>query len=43
MPAELAYYLVCPEATAERPKIVAFRDWLIEMTGGAPASAAEPG
>ncbi len=42
VPAELAYYLVCPEATAERPKIVAFRDWLIEMTGGRPATDAEP-
>lgn len=24
------YYLVCPEATADRPKIVAFRDWMRE-------------
>jgi LysR family glycine cleavage system transcriptional activator len=23
------YYLVCPEATAERPDIVAFREWLL--------------
>ena len=23
-----AFYLVCPEATAERPRMVAFRDWL---------------
>jgi LysR family glycine cleavage system transcriptional activator len=29
LPATFAYYLVCPEATAERPKIVAFRDWLL--------------
>ncbi len=26
---EFAYWLVCPRATAEQPKIVAFRDWLI--------------
>jgi LysR family glycine cleavage system transcriptional activator len=33
LPATFAYYLVCPEATAERPKIAAFRDWLLaEMT-----------
>ncbi len=25
---EWAYYLVCPKATAERPKIAAFRGWL---------------
>ena len=24
-----AYYIVCPKQTAERPKIRAFRDWLI--------------
>jgi len=24
-----AFYLVCPEATAERPRMVAFRDWLL--------------
>ncbi|MGH6934060.1 MAG: transcriptional regulator GcvA [Dongiaceae bacterium] len=28
MPAEFAYYLVAPEASADRPKIVAFRDWI---------------
>ncbi|MFQ5959103.1 MAG: LysR substrate-binding domain-containing protein, partial [Alphaproteobacteria bacterium] len=28
LPAEYAYYVVCPEATAERPKIAAFREWL---------------
>ena len=26
--ADHAYFLVCPEATAERPKVVAFREWL---------------
>ncbi|MBV8537798.1 MAG: transcriptional regulator GcvA [Alphaproteobacteria bacterium] len=27
-----AYWLVCPETTAERPKIKAFRDWITEET-----------
>jgi LysR family glycine cleavage system transcriptional activator len=29
-PSALAYYLVCPETTAERPKIAAFREWIVE-------------
>jgi LysR family glycine cleavage system transcriptional activator len=29
MPHDLAYYLVCPEAAAERPRIAAFRAWLL--------------
>jgi LysR family glycine cleavage system transcriptional activator len=29
IPHDLAYYLVCPEATAEQAKIVAFRSWLL--------------
>jgi LysR family transcriptional regulator, glycine cleavage system transcriptional activator len=29
IPYELAYYLVCPEAVAERPKIQRFREWLL--------------
>ena len=28
-PQEFAYWLVCPRATADQPKIVAFRDWLL--------------
>ncbi|MFQ5785877.1 MAG: transcriptional regulator GcvA [Alphaproteobacteria bacterium] len=32
LPAEFAYYLVCPEASAGRPKIAAFRDWLMAET-----------
>lgn len=28
VPADYAYYLVCPHYTAERPKLVAFREWL---------------
>jgi LysR family transcriptional regulator, glycine cleavage system transcriptional activator len=27
-PTPFAYYIVCPEATAERPKVAAFRHWL---------------
>ncbi|MDP6389374.1 MAG: transcriptional regulator GcvA [Alphaproteobacteria bacterium] len=30
LPAEFAYYIVTPEATADRPKIVAFREWFLE-------------
>ena len=30
LPAEFAYYLVCPETTAERHKNAAFRAWLLE-------------
>ncbi|MEX1205672.1 MAG: transcriptional regulator GcvA [Dongiaceae bacterium] len=29
LPTEFAYYVVAPEATADRPKVAAFRDWLI--------------
>ena len=28
-PQEFSYWLVCPRATADQPKIVAFRDWLL--------------
>ena len=28
-PQEFSYWLVSPRATAEQPKIVAFRDWLL--------------
>ncbi len=30
LPMELEFYFVCPHVAAERPKIVAFRDWLLE-------------
>jgi LysR family glycine cleavage system transcriptional activator len=29
-PQEFSYWLVCPRATSEQPKIVAFRDWLLQ-------------
>jgi LysR family glycine cleavage system transcriptional activator len=52
MPHDLAYYLVCPEASAERPRIAAVRKWLLaeaatyerELTGLARACPdPEPG
>jgi LysR family transcriptional regulator, glycine cleavage system transcriptional activator len=30
LPAEFAYYVVCPEADAKRPKVAAFREWLLD-------------
>jgi LysR family glycine cleavage system transcriptional activator len=30
LPVDRAYYFVCPEANGDRPKIVAFRNWLLE-------------
>lgn len=53
LPIDLVYYLVCPETTADHPKIKAFRSWLLteagaegEAGGQAPApldrSAASP-
>ncbi len=30
---DFAYYLVCPQATARRPKLAAFRDWIMEELG----------
>jgi LysR family transcriptional regulator, glycine cleavage system transcriptional activator len=29
LPAEAGFYVVAPEETADTPKIVVFRDWLI--------------
>ena len=33
IPTEYAYYVVCPETTANRPKIAAFREWMLEEAG----------
>lgn len=33
LPAEYAYYVAYPEAAAGRPKVRAFRDWLLEEAG----------
>ncbi|MDP7390505.1 MAG: hypothetical protein QGH07_01415 [Alphaproteobacteria bacterium] len=30
MPSENAHFFVCPEETANRPKIQLFRDWIIK-------------
>ena len=30
LPMQLAFFFVCPQVAAERPKVVAFRDWLLE-------------
>lgn len=30
LPAQFAYYVVAPEATAERPKVAAFRTWMVD-------------
>ncbi len=35
IPADYGIYVVCPEATAERPKIAAFRAWLLAEGGPA--------
>ncbi len=39
IPNAFAYYLVCPEGRADRPKIVAFRDWLLREAGREAGSA----
>ena len=33
IPLEFAYYLVCPESAAERPKVAAFRQWIMAEAG----------
>lgn len=40
LPHDLAYYLVSPEATAEQPRIKAFRAWLLAEAEADPASDA---
>jgi LysR family transcriptional regulator, glycine cleavage system transcriptional activator len=40
LPHDLAYYLVSPEATAEQPRIRAFRAWLLAEAEADPASGA---
>jgi len=40
MPGEYGYYVVSPEATADRPKVRAFREWLLsEVRNDDPAEA----
>jgi len=43
LPSESAYYLVYPVANGDRPKIAAFRDWLLEEVRRDPALVEEPG
>jgi len=44
LPVDYAYYFVCPEHAAGRPRVAAFRDWLLgEISGPEPAATpAEP-
>ena len=35
LPSECAYYFVVPEASADQPKIQAFRSWLLEEVAAA--------
>jgi LysR family glycine cleavage system transcriptional activator len=45
MPSEYAYYIVTPEAAAERAKVKAFREWLVAEIAASetpPASVAPP-
>ncbi|MEQ8666810.1 MAG: transcriptional regulator GcvA [Rhodospirillales bacterium] len=34
LPTDFHYWLVCPPAYAERPKVSAFQDWIVEATCG---------
>jgi LysR family glycine cleavage system transcriptional activator len=38
MLAEWSYYMVCPEARADEPKIAAFRTWLLDEAAQSPAA-----
>ncbi len=42
-PVHFAYYIVSPLATAERPRVVAFREWLLEEAQMSRAQQAQPG
>jgi LysR family glycine cleavage system transcriptional activator len=42
LPARWAYYLVCPRAMRDNPKIIAFRDWLLAEARATPGAIAEP-
>jgi LysR family glycine cleavage system transcriptional activator len=36
LPANAGFYLVCPEATADTPKLAAFRQWLVASVQNKP-------
>lgn len=40
LPSELAYYFVCPERSADSPRIARFRDWLLEEAASDTETAA---
>jgi LysR family glycine cleavage system transcriptional activator len=42
IPSAAGFYLVCPEATANQPKIEAFRDWLLSSAGRDKSALAPP-
>ena len=42
LPTEYAYYVVMPEASAERPKIAAFRNWLKDEAKAGKEAAGSP-
>ena len=41
IPGEYAYYIVCPEANLKRPKVKAFREWLVAEAGASITSLAQ--
>lgn len=42
MPSDWAYYVVAPEAAADRPKVAAFRDWLLQEIALTQATVPSP-
>jgi LysR family transcriptional regulator, glycine cleavage system transcriptional activator len=42
LPADFSYWLVCLEASADRPKITAFREWLLAEARTVPHEAGRP-
>jgi len=42
-PVHFAYYIVCPLITAERPRVVAFREWLLEEARLSHGQRPDPG
>ncbi len=42
LPAEFAYYIVCPPAHTEQPAIAAFRQWLLDTVGGETSLSSPP-
>ena len=38
-PVNFAYHVVCPESTADRPRVVAFRDWILREARSSSAAS----